>query len=74
MTRLLLDVLGRWDASQIYGDEKVHAESLRVEGKGGRMCEMRLDENGNLPIDPATGLPEGGTAVTLISPPALQHA
>ena len=52
----------RWDASQIYGDEKFHAESLRVEGKAGRLCEMRLDENGNLPIDPATGLPEGGAA------------
>ena len=56
----------RWDASHIYGGERVHAESLRVEGKSGRMCEMRLDADGNLPLDPVTGLPEGGAAAVCL--------
>ena len=49
-------VMVRWDGSQIYGKNKDRAKSLRVEGNE---CELRLDENGSLPLGP-NGLPEGG--------------
>ena len=52
----------RWDASQIYGTEADHARSLRVDG--GEGCEMRLDDDGNLPLGD-DGLPEGGGFVSL---------
>ena len=47
----------RWDASQIYGTDEAHARSLRVDGGSG--CEMRLDDDGDLPLGD-DGLPEGG--------------
>ena len=45
----------RWDGSQIYGKTEEQASRLRV----ANMCELRLDERGNMPLG-ANGVPLAG--------------
>ena len=45
-----------WDASQIYGNDNATNSRVRSFSNG----KLLLDENGRLPIDPATGIPITG--------------
>ena len=49
----------RWDASEVYGTTEERAALLRV---GGTQCEMRVDEDGFMPLNATDGVPEGGAA------------
>ena len=49
----------RWDASEIYGTTEERAALLRV---GGTECELRVDEDGFMPLNATDGVPEGGAA------------
>ena len=49
----------RWDASEIYGTTEERAALLRV---GGTECELRVDEDGFMPLNATDGVPEGGVA------------
>lgn len=58
----LNEVTHWWDASQVYGSDQAKQDALRT-GPDGKLLpggKLRLDENGNLPIDPETGVEETG--------------
>ena len=52
----------RWDASQIYGTTEERAALLRVDST---KCELRVDEDGFMPLNATDGIPEGGAAHVL---------